>query len=104
MSDYISRQTAIDALGERPMVWTDNDNYSLGQRNQYDSDRLAIETVPSAQPERKRGKWVDDGTYGDYHPHHAWHCSECGENVIEIDTPWFKFCPNCGADMREGLR
>ena len=49
MSDLISRQEAIDALGERPMVWTDNDEYSLGQRNQYDCDRLAIETVPSAQ-------------------------------------------------------
>ena len=52
--------------------------------------------------ERKTGKWIDDETYGDYHPHHAWHCSECEESVIEIDTPWFKFCPNCGADMREG--
>ncbi len=51
--------------------------------------------------ERKTGKWIDDGTYGDYHPHHAWHCSECEESVIEIDTPWFKFCPNCGADMRK---
>ncbi len=51
MSDLIDRQAAIDALGERPMVWTDNDSYSLGQRNQYDSDRLAIETVPSAEPE-----------------------------------------------------
>ena len=53
--------------------------------------------VPTA--ERKTGKWIDDGTYGDYHPHHAWHCSECEESVIEIDTPWFKFCPNCGAKM-----
>lgn len=48
---------------------------------------------------RKTGRWIDDGTYGDYHPHHAWHCSECQESVIEIGTPWFKFCPNCGAKM-----
>ena len=46
--DLISRQAAIDALGERPMVWTSDDDYSLGERNQYDIDRLAIETVPSA--------------------------------------------------------
>ena len=51
MTDTISRQQAIDALGERPMVWTDNDNYSLGQRNQYDFDRLALELVPSAEPQ-----------------------------------------------------
>lgn len=53
MSDLISRQAAIDALGERPMVWTDDDQYTLGERNQYDIDRLAIETLPSAQPEQR---------------------------------------------------
>ena len=40
----------MDALGERPVVWSDNDDYTLGERNQYDMDRLAIETVLSAQP------------------------------------------------------
>ena len=49
--DLISRKAAIDALGKRPMVWTDDDQYALGERNQYDIDRLAIETLPSAQPE-----------------------------------------------------
>jgi len=49
MSSLIERQAAIDALGERPIVWSDNDDYTLGARNQYDMDRLAIETVPSAQ-------------------------------------------------------
>jgi hypothetical protein len=49
MCDLISRQTALDAMGERPLVWTGED-YELGCRNQYDEDRLAIETVPSAQP------------------------------------------------------
>lgn len=62
--------------------------------------RKLIEDAPTAEPERKKGRWIDDGTYGDYHPHHAWHCSECEESVIEINTPWFKFCPNCGADLR----
>ena len=45
--DTISRAAALDALGERPVVWSDNDDYTLGERNQYDMDRLAIETVPS---------------------------------------------------------
>ena len=31
-------------------MWTDDDQYALGERNQYDIDRLAIETLPSAQP------------------------------------------------------
>lgn len=47
--DFISRAAALDALGERPVVWTDKIYYILGARNQYDMDRLAIETVPSTQ-------------------------------------------------------
>ena len=47
--DLISRQAALDALGERPAIWSYNDDYTLGERNQYDMDRLAIETVPPAQ-------------------------------------------------------
>ena len=54
MSDLISRKAAIDALGERPMVWVESD-YELGARNQYDADVLALETVPSAQPEQQ---WI----------------------------------------------
>lgn len=50
VGDLISRQATLDALGERPMLWINNDEYTLGARNQYDMDRLAIETVPSAQP------------------------------------------------------
>lgn len=42
----------------------------------------------SAQPERKTGRWIDDN------------CSECGQYVYHGDAR--NFCPNCGADMREG--
>ena len=56
-TDCISRQAAIDALGERPMVWVESD-YELGARNQYDADVLALETVPSAQPEQQ---WIPCG-------------------------------------------
>lgn len=45
--DLIRRQAAIEALGERPLVWSESDNYSLGERNQYDMDKLAIETAPA---------------------------------------------------------
>lgn len=69
MDDMISRAAAIDALGERPVVWSDNDDYTLGARNQYDMDRLAIETVPSAQQwipcsecEKRCSKWENSKT------------------------------------------
>ena len=67
-SDLISRRVAVDALGERPMVWTDDDQYALGERNQYDIDRLAIETLPSAQPdgwlEQNKDKILQAGMEG----------------------------------------
>ncbi len=30
-----------------------------------------------------------------------WHCSECGAVVEDWEFPRYKFCPACGADMRE---
>lgn len=50
--------------------------------------------LPSAQPKREKGKWIADN-------HDFWVCSNCkfpseahGANIL------YKFCPNCGADMR----
>lgn len=50
MDNLISRQAAIDALGDMVMNWTDSD-YELGQLNQWKADRKAIIDLPSAQPE-----------------------------------------------------
>jgi hypothetical protein len=58
--------------------------------------------VYSAQPERKKGRWVpiictSDGK------HHEWcghQCSICGERTLRLMH--HNFCPNCGNDMREG--
>lgn len=46
MADYIDRQAAIDALGERPLNWDDNE-FDLGLVAQFDADRRMIEAVPS---------------------------------------------------------
>ena len=56
------------------------------------------EVTPSAQPERKRGKWIDEGFYADGHGAHAFRCSECGGHIIEYDAD--PFCRWCGAYMR----
>ena len=66
MSDTISRQAALEALGKRPKVWTYDNDYAHGMRNQYDMDRLALETVPTAQQwiPWDRGKFPkESGTY-----------------------------------------
>ena len=50
-SDLISRQAALDALGERPLVWDNwTDEYNLGLRSQYDADRNIIESAPAVTP------------------------------------------------------
>lgn len=89
--DVISRQEALDALADMHCK-SDEDGYVWIIR----SDAWArIDALPPAQPEHKKGKWVDD-TY----------CSECGW-ANETDPGFigsvdgFNFCPRCGIDMRE---
>lgn len=50
-----------------------------------------INEMPSAEPERKKGKWLMNGErYG----HMYWRCSLCGE---EVDYIGANFCSNCGS-------
>ena len=62
--------------------------------------RIALANLPSAEPERKTGKWI--------HKHCVWFCSKCGENptkgmgYVQGRDELYDFCPKCGADMRQG--
>lgn len=85
MSDLIDRQAAIDAI---------NSYFGFNIEEEYGSAvQEVINGLPSAQPERKKGKWeykmVNEGVIG-------FRCSACGDEVL-LPTP---FCRNCGADMR----
>lgn len=55
MSDMIYRQDAIDALGNEPELWEDpyslSEDYSKGQREQWNDDREVLLNLPSAQPD-----------------------------------------------------
>lgn len=92
MEEYISRQAAIDEIGKCETIheYDLNDNY-IGYYCADEVD-MVLRSLPSAQPERRKGKWIDN----DIDPE-AWnYCSICGEQAIDL----YDFCPNCGADMR----
>ena len=55
------------------------------------------EQLPPAQPERIRGRWeMKPDPYGFFDEIPV--CSECGCTTEMRKV--YKFCPNCGADMR----
>lgn len=56
---------------------------------------------PSAEPERKKGKWISE-PFSDEYEYDVYRCSACMKpmGIGSKKTRWFNFCPNCGADMR----
>ena len=98
MSDLIRRQDALDAIQKRADIV--NSVYSAFWEGLIIAYSL-VQEIPSAEPERKKGEWIeqDDGWDGIYYE-----CSECREAFTLMDgTPTdnlYNFCPHCGADMR----
>ena len=88
-SDTISRQAAIDAIMGEP---TDAHYPS------WYAERL--EQLPSAQPERIKGHWVEIAS-----SNHTYKCSVCGRLLANITdgknnvAKNYPYC-HCGADMR----
>ena len=75
-----------------------------GWSDTYDKAYIigAIEEQPSIDIEPKRGAWKPfDLTWG----RSIWYCTACEESTevpcdIWTHKPIYKYCPNCGADMR----
>lgn len=86
MGDLISRQAAIDVV----RGWFEK--IELNPDICIDG----IVSLPSAQPEKKKGKWKRN-EFG------SW-CEKCGRYAYldKWDRVWESdFCPFCGADLRE---
>ena len=100
-TDTVSRQAAIDEL----VRWGKIPDYSDKEKNLIGAVIGMLSSLPSTQPERKKGKWIKATGMmpPEFHGHHC--CSECG-NFANMEPPFgnredlSKFCPNCGADMR----
>lgn len=88
--DSISRAAAIDAAVEAADEW--DGGYS---RSREEIITLKLQMLPSAQQERKKGKWINRSLNILYPEYERYTCSVCGKHSYNYD-----FCPNCGADMR----
>ena len=90
MDDLISRKWLIEVVEEGWIKFDSEKDY-----NKY--IHLVRDTAPSAEPERKKGKWIKDrdGIY---------HCSCCNTDYLmyELAMKDTHYCPNCGCRMEEG--
>ena len=97
MNDLISRKQAVEAINRYGSVWMEyTEDMSVDEiaeralKASKQSMVKILHDLPSAQPERKKGRWIDKSGGIDG----AWnYCSVCGEQAIDL----FDFCPNCGS-------
>jgi NADH pyrophosphatase NudC (nudix superfamily) len=84
MDDLISRQAVLDLPR----------NTIRSFRGEFVKETISVADIERLPSARKTGKWVDI-------PHtFLCKCSECG--WINDHDSGFKWCPDCGTDMRGG--
>lgn len=101
MEELIKKQDAIDALDKR------FDSIPMEQTTEILLLRKDLRELPSAEPQRIRGRWIRNGSWsegagmGESYGHY-WKCDQCG--YIERGD-WEEcgcnYCSNCGSYNRE---
>lgn len=115
MTDYIEREALLERIDGiwdcADMVFEPNDHCcraddcaSCKWRETKNAIRKIAENIPSADVRPVvRGKWLRTQAY----PHRIY-CSNCyvtfirNDEFLELKETPHNYCPNCGADMREG--
>lgn len=109
-------------MADRKMIYLDDAIEAVVKESQMEGAYGYMDTksivdllrdLPSAQPERKTGRWMfeerkrlidetDDGPV--YRTEKWWSCSECGyAKGYRISKPSSNYCENCGSPiLKEG--
>ena len=117
MSDLIQRRAMIDKMRQHRALFCKNriefmalSKDEKARVDEIDNCIADLINAPSTEPERKKGKWLDEkiNSYTS-----RTYCSECGSSASFVyksddyygnhaygETVKTNFCPNCGADMR----
>lgn len=98
----MSRYIDVDEFEKRIKPYDTDDHVDKAMYNFAHNIMLSTSTADVV--ERKVGKWIK---YGD---RDCWYCSKCAADnyyayIRNCDNGQYeqqdKFCPNCGADMKE---
>ena len=91
MAEYIEREALLEAISK------------IGGSPLSEWDTVGVVSLVANQPaadvaQVRRGRWLDVDCFDIG----FWQCSYCGFLSEAIAAPkLYKYCPNCGADMRE---
>lgn len=99
MSDLIDREKVINTVVGYFCELLGTETIS------EDSDLLyRLRNLTPAEPERKKGEWIQKSRPLDLCTEWWYECSECGakpcRDCYGHPNHLSSFCPNCGADMR----
>ena len=107
MDDYISRQAAIDAVKKNTFRLTFAEEQNCEGHVAWSAEAVysdvmegALLELPSAQPERIKGHWIDAVIPNDSGGLPVIVCDKCNTFFPLQFGAGHNFCPNCGADMR----
>ena len=97
--DEMAEYRAIEALPSAQPELSDEEKPLIKQLRSYHNGSYATvidKLITSAQPMRKRGKWIIRKAPKGYVDYMS--CPNCYTEFVKDDE--YYFCPNCGADMR----
>ena len=98
----IDADALLEFIENRYEITWEYDNYEGGIKDACCDIIEKIDNLPTIEPERKRGKWSVEFSPA-YKGGAYCECSQCNYKFAMgayFEPDEWKFCPNCGADMR----